>query len=74
MPNYLKTSKKKSHTYEFFKNMKWLHFKEIFKYKILCITRTAIYKQTPTYIATHNNKYSNNRSLRSTNNITLKCP
>ena len=43
---------KKYHTSEFLriKNMKWLHFKERIKYKLLCITHTTIYKQIPIYI------------------------
>ena len=41
---------------------------------LLSLNHTAIYKQTQEYIVTHINKYTNNKTLRSTNELTVNVP
>ena len=73
MPNYLQTSKKISQ-FRISQEYEIAAFQKRSKYKLLCIINTAIYKQTPSFIATHIIKYSNKRILRFTNKLTLNAP
>ena len=56
------------------KQMKWLKFKERSNNKLLYITYITIYKNTPSYIASHPTKDTIYRTIRSINELHFKIP